>query len=506
MTATPKKEKGLLQAIRRSKRAIFGIGILSFYIIIALAAPIIDPNDPLHGFYMAGDFAVPSFYRYLPGQEKLSENFMLVTDSGFPTPASLWEQWNFTRISTGAGNVSLRYDPAIGEGSAAIVFRRTSPTKLAQRVEASLSREFLWPYYPPIRFSCKISVFAKGSTDTSSGLSVPARVSVIIKPVEGNVTYPIFWTYKIENPTSAWISPSESYPPITDSYDATLKKMFGSSMTDPAQYVFSEPGRYSYYISILFEDNNPKTLGKTVETTVYLDDLNVRLYGASYGLLGTDQYGRDIFAQFLYGARISLYVGLLSAILSVVIGLFVGLVAGYIGGFVDEISMRLSDMLLVLPGLPLLIVLMAVLGTSLFNLILIIGVLGWMGFSRVVRSQTLSLKERPFVEAAKAVGASRLHIIRRHILPNVMSLVYVSLALSVPSAIISEAALSWLGLFDPSVISWGRMLFDAQVNEGIERLYWIIPPGISIALVSLSFILLGYALDEILNPKLRARR
>ncbi|MCZ2809772.1 MAG: ABC transporter permease, partial [Candidatus Bathyarchaeota archaeon] len=183
-----------------------------------------------------------------------------------------------------------------------------------------------------------------------------------------------------------------------------------------------------------------------------------------------------------------------------------GIVSGYVGRIVDEVLMRFSDMLLVLPGLPLLIVLISVLGTSLWNIIFIIGVLGWMGFARVVRSQTLSLKERPFVEAAKAVGAGRLHIIVKHILPNVVSLIYVSLALAVPTAIILEAALSWLGLFDPSVMSWGRMLRDAQANNGIEMLWWIIPPGISIALVSLSFILLGYALDEILNPKLRRRR
>jgi len=129
-----------------------------------------------------------------------------------------------------------------------------------------------------------------------------------------------------------------------------------------------------------------------------------------------------------------------------------------------------------------------------------------MSFARIVRSQVVSLKERPFVEAAKAVGAGKFHIILSHILPNVMSLVYVSLALAVPSAILAEAALSWLGLFDPRVVSWGRMLNEAQFQQGIDKWWWIVPPGISIALVSLSFVLLGYALDEILNPKLRQRR
>ena len=490
-----KRFKDFWKTFRHSKRGLFGIGILIFYVAIALAAPFLTPNDPAFGFYVAGDFAVPVWFKSLPGGEKLNENFELVTNSGFPTLASLFEEWSFTTQSSDL--VSCYYEPSVGNGSAAIVFRRKDPRVLAQKVEAHLTREFHWPYNPPRRFYCNITVFAEGAE------KVPVTVSMIIKRVRGNESYPSFWTKKIEEITETGIAPT----PRIDSYTPEFKKKIGgTTWADPAKIVFSEPGNYVYDIEILFVDNKPETLGKAIQAAVYIDDLNVKIYGTAYGLLGTDFMGRDIFAQFLYGARISLEVGLLSAILSVAIGLIVGVVSGYVGGILDEASMRFTDMLLVLPQLPLLIVLIAVIGTSIWNLIFIIGVLGWMGFARTVRSQTLSLKERPFVEAAKAVGAGRRHIIARHILPNVMSLVYVSLALSVPSAIISEAALSWLGLFDPSVVSWGRMLYDAQINEGIERLWWIIPPGISIALVSLSFILLGYALDEILNPRLRLRR
>ena len=141
----------------------------------------------------------------------------------------------------------------------------------------------------------------------------------------------------------------------------------------------------------------------------------------------------------------------------------------------------------------------------MWNLIIIMGLLGWMGFSRVIRSQVLSLKQRSFVEASRAAGAGPGRVILKHLLPNVVSLAYVSLALSVPAAIVAEAALSWLGLGDPSVMSWGRMLHEVQVSGAYKDLWWVIPPGISIAFLSMSFIMMGYAIDDILNPRLRER-
>jgi peptide/nickel transport system permease protein len=197
---------------------------------------------------------------------------------------------------------------------------------------------------------------------------------------------------------------------------------------------------------------------------------------------------------------------LLVALISVSIGLVVGLVAGYVGGAADQLLMRFNDLLLVLPGLPLLIVLVAVIGARIENLVFLLGILGWNGFARVVRSQVLSLRERNFVEAAKAAGAGTGHILLRHILPSVMSLVYISLATAVPGAITAEAALAWLGFYDPSRMSWGRMLHECFAAGATKNWWWIVPPGICIAFIAVSFILLGYALDEILNPKLRIRK
>jgi peptide/nickel transport system permease protein len=232
------------------------------------------------------------------------------------------------------------------------------------------------------------------------------------------------------------------------------------------------------------------------------------LLGNTWGIFGTDDQGHDIFTQLVYGSRLSLEVGLIATGIGIGLGLLVGLMAGYLGKVVDEILMRFTDMLLVIPGLPLLIVLVATVGPNLLYIILYLGFFGWMGFARVVRSQVLSLRERPFIEAAKASGAGTGYITVRHIFPNIVSLTYVSLALSVPSAIVSEAALSFLGLGDPTVVTWGSMLGNAQFAGGSSNLawWWILPPGFAIALISLSFILLGYAMDEMFNPRLRRRR
>jgi len=219
----------------------------------------------------------------------------------------------------------------------------------------------------------------------------------------------------------------------------------------------------------------------------------------------------------IYGSRVSLFIGVLSAIFSTLIGLFVGLVAGYVGGVVDEGLMRFADLLLVMPTLPLFIVLVVALRAvgvfmSLWNLIIIITLFGWMSFSRTVRSMVLSLRERAFVEAAKASGAGTMHIITRHILPNVFALVYITLATSVPGAIVLEASLSWLGLGDPLIPSWGKILYDFNasglaVTKGVaDYWYWLFPACIAIAVLAAAFILMGYAMDEILNPRLRERR
>lgn len=225
-------------------------------------------------------------------------------------------------------------------------------------------------------------------------------------------------------------------------------------------------------------------------------------------LLGTDQYRHDIFSELLYGARTSIIVGIVSAIIASLLGAFVGLYSGYAGGWKDEVIMRANDVVLSIPWLVLMIVVAALLRTiDLLGIILIIGLTGWSTTARMVRAQVLSLKERQFVERAKAIGASDLSIIRRHILPNAFPLVFANTILTVAVSILSEATLSFLGMRPVNTITWGTMLSRASDADAfhIGLQGWIILPGLCIVAVVLGFTLLGYALDDIMNPKLRKR-
>jgi len=488
---------GFLGSFRHNRRGLLGIAILVFFVLLATLSPFMTPYNPATDTFLSGDYSVPFWLRYFPGNEVYSENSYMMSQPGFDTPESFSEGWNYTATS----QISVAYDATWGNekpGSIALTYTRQAGRYTGMIAEAHLTRQFSYlSSGPPKRFLCTISWTAEEVETLSQ-----AELAIFLYRVEGNAseltTYAL-WTNRIQESTSIWESPD----PVLDSYQVGLRQRLANVTTDPAILIFPKPANYIYDLRIRFVDSPTPA---RIEATIHIDDINIRFWGTSFGLLGTDYKGRDIFTQLAYGSRISLFVGLTSALLSVIVGLSMGLIAGYLGRVVDEIVMRFTDMLLVLPELPLLIVLIAVLGPSVWNIVILVALLGWMGFARTVRSQVLSLKERPFIEAAKAIGAGKFHIMIRHVLPNVMSLVYVSLALGVPAAILSEAALSWLGLFDPSVVSWGRMLHDAQFQQGIDKWWWILPPGLCIAAVSLSFVFLGYALDEILNPKLRQRR
>ncbi len=604
---TIKRFRNLMSQIRHSKRGIFGIVIIVFFIIVGIFAPLIAPYDPIRPYRDPGQYpaygvngpkiseklSYPSWYKYLPWvhkgpvekKESLSFRTAVFTlrDQVFSNATSLLlderianplevtatfpngssrelipgKEWiwiprrlrlitidwrvagllpNGTQVDvtylTGSDItdtmelstdykfssnetfhsvwetqtshpelVNVKYNSQEGfknDGSVEITYLGSNQQVSDGEVNATLLLPFEYPYWtPPMSFDTHFSVRLEASAETNVTITLWLRNEAMEKSFLIETHH---LTYKGVYLSHVGVSSSNETMTNVGSY--------------PERIIFPMPANMSFALNVDFPN-------KETDATVYIDNLQCVLFGNSFGLLGTDNGSpyppRDIFSTLVHGTRVSLIVGVLSAVFSTVIGLFLGLISGYVGGAVDETIMRFADLLLVLPTLPLFIVLIAVMKStyglvSMWNIIILLTFFGWMGFSRSVRSMVLSIRERPFIEAAKAAGGGKFYIITKHMIPNVFPLVYITLATSVPGAIITEASLSWLGLGDPSIPSWGKVLYDFNasgiaVTKGLtEYWFWIFPPCVAIAVLATAFILLGFALDEILNPRLRERR
>ena len=299
-------------------------------------------------------------------------------------------------------------------------------------------------------------------------------------------------------------------------YSAKTKAYTESQMLEPASIIFTDRGSYSLLLRLSI---TPKTEDAKLELNFekyrmpYSPDRSHKfgeftIPGSVTGILGTNSYGQDVTTELLYGARISLMVGLLAAVISTSLGILFGVISGYLGGVVDELTMRIVDVLLCLPVLPLILTLIHYFQPNVYYIVVIIAIFGWQGLSRVIRSRVLSLREMPFIESAKAAGASDSYIIIRHLVPNVFPVAMASMILAVPAAILTEAALSFLGFGDPFVPTWGKMLHEAYTEGAFGAFAWwyILPPGLAITFICLAFVFIGHALDEIVNPRLRRRR
>ncbi len=226
--------------------------------------------------------------------------------------------------------------------------------------------------------------------------------------------------------------------------------------------------------------------------------------GTSEHLLGTDEMGRDVLSRIIYGSRVSLIVGIMAVVFSLVLGTTLGLLAGYYGGWIDSIIMRIVDVMLSFPFIFMALVLMAVLGSGLLNVILVLGITGWVPYARTVRAETLSLREREFIIASDTIGCSDLRIILKHILPNVIDSAVILGTLEMSSAILSEASLTFLGMgIPPAIPTWGSMV--ATGREYIYSAWWItVLPGLSIFLVCLSVNFVGDWVRDVRDPRLRS--
>ncbi len=477
--------EGLLKAIIKNKLALVGLVFLVGSIFVAAAAPLLA-YSPAGGNIVSGPLSQPSWVMYFPDGYTLSQNVVVVDDPNFNTASSL-QAWSLTASPSALSNLVVAYAPGISPTGSSSRGSLQLTYAGAGSATVIVSRTFHYQYHgPPDSFSASFSAMALGAN-----VSQPVHLVLAINRVGDEL-----FTLSDQNVTTSG-SWNES-PSLTSARTTVTTPGTATGQTIvpvSARVIFSSAQDYSYQVAVTFHGHQQ----------VNLDEMQLSTLGTAWGLLGSDSSGSDVWTQFVYGGRISLLVGLSAAALGIIIGLVIGLVAGFIGSFVDEVLMRFTDMILVLPFLPLLIVLVAILGASTYNVILVIGLFSWMGFARVIRSQVLSLKERTFIEAARAAGAGPIRIMRTHIFPNIVSLTYVNLALTVPGAILTQAALEFLGLGSGSA-SWGHMFYLAETSDALSAWWWVIPPGIAIAVVSLSFILIGYALDEIFNPRLRRRR
>lgn len=276
-----------------------------------------------------------------------------------------------------------------------------------------------------------------------------------------------------------------------DSRDVPLKFYLGlDPFVDLPSLVFSERGEYKL------------TVKSDSEARI---NLKVAIHVGRWGLFGTDQRGRDVFRLFVAGIKISLLVGISATIIASTLGMGLGLLAGYIGGLIDSSIMRVIDVLLAIPTLPILMVISGVWGRGLWQIVLVLSIFSWMGTARVVRSMTLSLREAPYVENLRALGASTRYILTRHLIPEALPLLLAQMALGVPGAILAEAGLSFLGLSDPLMPSWGRMLHEAHVFGAFTSGAWwlIFPPGLGIVVICLIFMGIGRKLEEQADPRLK---
>lgn len=438
--------------------------MLIVFVVIAIFAPWLTPYDPIAQERIAQDFAMPQWVTIFPGNENLPTT----------VPSKLyWTPIKGDTFVKGYGDlVTVDYS-----------------AKTLETVDVELASTFSHLSIPPNTVYAKMTW---RSTDVQE-----VYYSLTLNLFTPNGTRYTIWRQDLLNETRGELAAIESVDPF-------FRTRLGFEIHEnPAPVIFAENGEYTLVLRVRFK---PESMDAKAEVTI--EDSKFVILGHVHGILGCDNVGADIFSQVIYGARISLVIGLLAAAVGASIGIIVGVLSGYLGGLVDEVTMRVVDILLCLPLLPLLLTLVFLFGKNVFYIVLFIAIFGWQGLARIIRSQVLSLRETAFIECAKAAGASKFYIMMKHLIPNVLPIAFASLVLRVPAAILFEASLSFLGFGDPRVPTWGKMLHHAFGFGAFTHLawWWLIPPGLAITLLCISFVFMGHALDEVVNPRLRRRR
>jgi peptide/nickel transport system permease protein len=290
--------------------------------------------------------------------------------------------------------------------------------------------------------------------------------------------------------------------------DADLANSMSADLVKPTSIFFSKLGPETLdNPAMLKGDYKIKVKALLLSSDFSVGSPSILVSGHVSGLMGTDASKRDVFTGIILGIRWALIIGILTSVISVVAGVLLGIIAAYFGGWVDWLLTRLYELIYLLPVLPFLIVISAIFKPSIWNMIILICAFFWTGSFKTVYSMTLQIKEETYIEAARALGSSKWRIVFKHISPILLPYSFASMALSIPAIIVYEASVSLLGLGDSTIVSWGQIL-ESALSQGamINNLWWwVIPPGLMIALMGMSFAFLGTALDKILHPKLKTR-
>jgi peptide/nickel transport system permease protein len=498
---------------KRYRFGIVGIVIIVIFSMLAVLAPVLTNHNPIYDENLASPYSIPEWARIFPQYSDYPVNSQLLQGVGLSSSKDL-SHWSIqTQPSTPGTGGYVNYTPT--SGGLQVSFQAPQFIGIGTSLPTiTLNQTVQYPWSYACHFSIGLNLTSLSQNLSTSDITVQEYVQAVSGKTY-NIMSPLIYTNQGDHFT--YVSSFSAGKPqrlTVDSNDAFVLLQATGTLSPAnlgacglSQGVFARPGNVTVSFSI----------SSDVSTTLLISGPSLNLQGRAYGLLGTDYTGRDVWSQFVYGARVSLLVGLIASIIAVIAGTFIGIAAGQLGGFVDEVLMRFTDFMLILPFLPLLLIILTIISVGNiqvpfgreFLIILIIALFSWEGIARVIRSQVLSIKTRQFVEASRALGANEGHIIWRHILPNVTGLVYANLALTVPGAILTEAAVTFLGFGDPSVVSWGTMVSQAQeaVTSTIHSFvwWWFLPPGLAIALLSMAFLFVGFALDAVLNPRLRQR-
>jgi len=503
----------------KSRIGMLGLIIILFFVLLAVLAPWIAPHDPIIQT-VSSPFDIPAWATAIPAYRNTPVDQSPATWA-VNSPSDI-HSWNLTGQNYTASfstvvppqtsdTGSIFVNASLNENTAPYPENNYLPNSQAF---FALTRPFEFSGPAPTGFETTVVLEPVSMTNVST-----IYVNEIIQDPSGNnfslasVNLPIL-------SQQITISPSDNGTWKTVSIAGGLLPLSGlpafEGSTTPASTIFHEDGTYKYILEIEGVAQGDALYPALSMRIVYE---GLHLDGGAYGLLGTDNFGRDVWSQFVWGSQVSLLIGILSGIGAVGLGAAVGIASGYLGGKWDQVIGRVTDFVLVLPFLPLLIIIVSLLvvNRELYNtiyvwVILIFVALSWPFIGKIIRSQVLLVKERQYVEASRALGSGTGHILVQHILPNVMGLVYSQVALNVGGFILLEAALDFLAISVHTVktITWGLMLtysLPYAVNQANLSYvwWWFFPPGVAIALLSLAFVLVGYALDSIFNPKLRAR-